>query len=468
MDQRKLKQSSKLENEGNQRLPFKFYLVDSRPETSARDQGRIPTSVCLTTDQLVDKTKIKEQEDLFESLRGTAHICIMGEGYSALPRLFGHKVTKGLAELIKADETRVHECVLFFVSRGFPFVSILEGGFAAAHAYLCREGPKDHLRVKDVLTDYDTEISIFAEFERLNHSSGREKAQRSLQNMFDSGLTVLAKSTMRFETLSSEVTSDNHQKGEQRNVVRILFGGVREEPVEDKETAADEPVDSREQPRVQPSVPFRNPSAWKTQASNVGAIHPSQETSSSSMNDGLTELEAEMQDSKQPDEVLSAVQSGVDLPSPSKDQEVKVSQKTVALGGLGSALNNSIKPSSKSQQPRNPFARFGNLGLSSSEKCSENKAPGMGNHFAGLNAFRRNAMGIMKSGDLRLPTQLPQATSQSPPNRTTSGSIRQENNVETNVVDVSATSSLSTPFRTEKVSGKQKEKMSNSAEIAEV
>jgi hypothetical protein len=400
----KLKKSSKLESEVNQVLPLKFYLVDCRPESSAQEQGRIPTSVSMTADQLAGKETTKAQEEIFESLRGAVHICVMGEGYAALPRIYGHKITKGLAEFIKADEARIQNCALFFLSRGFPFVSVLDGGFAAAHAYLCRDGPKVHLHAKNVLTDYDPEGSIFAQFERANTSTGMEKAQRSLQHIFDSGMTVLTKSTMRFETLSSEVGNENvddsfQQKGEPKHSVRRFFGGSREE-LEEKE-----PVPRTETPQPsQPSIPFRNPFARKGAEKNASRNVSTSSVHSESNEMDVDSLSLAYKTSEQLTEGSGDPQPEGNSPaSPMRQlstpqEESNASQKAGGFAGFGASLNNSMKAANKQQPARNPFARFGGLGSSAgATKSTESKGPAMVNHFAGLNQFRKNTMAMMKN-----------------------------------------------------------------------
>ncbi|KAL3917799.1 MAG: hypothetical protein SGILL_004539 [Bacillariaceae sp.] len=403
----KLQKSSKLDGEGNQGLPLKFYLVDCRPESSVLEQGRIPSSVSFVPIELVGKDKLKAQEEMFESLRGAVHICVMGEGFAALPEIYGHKLTKGLAEFIKADEKRIRDCALFFLSGGFPFVSVLEGGFAAAHAYLCRDGPKVHLHARNVLTDYDPEESIFAQFERAKTSTGKEKAQRSLQHMFDSGMTALTKSTMRFETTSSEVGSGNAEdqpepKGEPKHSVRRFFGGNREENEEKEE------VSKTETPQPsQPGIPFRNPFARKGQASKVGNKSDSGDLSTSSTHSESKEPNVESLSLTDEHQTKAPIahqtgkeDPGASTPAPPKPQEAtNASQRKGGFSGLGSALNNSMKAAHKPQTARNPFARFGGLGSNAAaKKTGETKGPGMANHLAGLNQFRKNTMAtVMKN-----------------------------------------------------------------------
>ena len=59
------------------RVPLKFFLVDSRPESTAEEQGRFPTAVVVSPETLLDPEKIEENEEMFESLRGAVHICVM-------------------------------------------------------------------------------------------------------------------------------------------------------------------------------------------------------------------------------------------------------------------------------------------------------------------------------------------------------------------------------------------------------
>lgn len=54
-----------------------FYLVDCRPESIASEQGRFPTAVTLSPEKLQDPDELQKLTDMFESLRGTVHICVM-------------------------------------------------------------------------------------------------------------------------------------------------------------------------------------------------------------------------------------------------------------------------------------------------------------------------------------------------------------------------------------------------------
>mmetsp|Transcript_4132 Transcript_4132/g.4801 ORF Transcript_4132/g.4801 Transcript_4132/m.4801 type:complete len:1000 (+) Transcript_4132:269-3268(+) len=189
---------------------LKYYLVDSRPEQTAQEQGRFPTSLSLSPEALLDPDLMKKQEEIFESLRGAVHIVVMGEGFSALPLLYGQKLNPNLNQLIAEDDSRADLCALFFVKRGFPFVSLLDGGFCGAHAWLSRHGHKRNLQPKSVLIDYDSCDSMFGQLEKayreqieFANASASEKTQLAFQGLFDKSLTSLTLSTSRFENLAS-------------------------------------------------------------------------------------------------------------------------------------------------------------------------------------------------------------------------------------------------------------------------
>ena len=64
--------------------------------------------------------------------------------------------------MAQEDDSRTERCALFFIKRGFPHVSILNGGFSASHSFLYRE---KLFPLSQVLVDYD-ENSTWAKLER--------------------------------------------------------------------------------------------------------------------------------------------------------------------------------------------------------------------------------------------------------------------------------------------------------------
>jgi hypothetical protein len=433
-----IKRASKLDHDSENRMPLKFYLVDSRPEEAAQDQGHFPTSVSLSPETMLDSDKIKLHEEMFESLRGGIHIVIMGEGFSALPSLYGHKMTQGLYEHIKEDETRNNLCALFFVKKGFPFVSVLDGGFAAAHAWLCREGPKNHFRVNNVLTDYNPEVSLFGQFERLNleqQGTGREKTQRALQNLFDSSMTALTRTTMGFDaSLASEVESGGTGTKSRQNVVSNFFGSSNDSQKHDGESNGESNDKTTSSPdsdgmKIAPnSAAFLNPFTFNKQPAIDNTTR--KVTSEPLAEDSLV-IESIDFDEDGSSDVTEQKSNGNAVPSPRTLQNTFSSAKegsSLNLGkeepktirtepplpleqskatpftGLGAALNNSLKTanSKAGAQPlaRNPFARFGlnaNAWKNADADTNVKKDVGLSAPFGGFGRLRKNTVARMKS-----------------------------------------------------------------------
>ena len=185
--------------------PIKFYLVDSRPHDTMMEQGHFPGAVNLAPDVMLDPDRSKESEELFESFRGAVHFVVIGEGWRSIPTLFDQKLTPKMADLARQDESRTNICALFLLKRGFPFVSILEGGFASAYAFLVREGSKCRITLEEALLDFDESKSIFSQMEILRNSTATERAQRMMQNALDRSVVALTKRAMEIERLASDM-----------------------------------------------------------------------------------------------------------------------------------------------------------------------------------------------------------------------------------------------------------------------
>lgn len=194
-------------------LPLKFFLVDSRSEEAAEEQGRFPTAVSLSPETMLDPEKLQKSEEQFESLRGAVHVVVMGEGFSAIPKLYNQKLSSKLEEAMKQDESRTNICALFFFKKGFPFVSILDGGFAAAHSWLVREGPSHHLDATSALIDYNPESSVFGQMEKLHTASATEKASRAMQKLMEKSLVAVTMQARQLEKLASDMESGRGRFG---------------------------------------------------------------------------------------------------------------------------------------------------------------------------------------------------------------------------------------------------------------
>jgi hypothetical protein len=433
-----IKRASKLDHSSENRMPLKFYLVDSRPEEAAQDQGHFPTSVSLSPEIMLDSDKIKLHEEMFESLRGGIHIVIMGEGFSALPSLYGHKMTQGLYEHIKEDEARNNHCALFFIKKGFPFVSVLDGGFAAAHAWLCREGPKNHFRVNNVLTDYNPEVSLFGQFERLHREqqgTGREKTQRALQSLVDSSMTALTRKTMGFDaSLASEVESGDTGPKSRHNVVSNFLGsskdsrknnGESNDESNDKSTSAPDNDGVKIAPN---SAAFLNPFAFNKQQAmdDTTKSVTSEPIAENSLviesldfdEDGSSDVAEKnsngnaAQSPRTLQNTFSSAKEGSSLNLAKEEPKTIRTEKPLSreqpkptpFAGLGAAFNNTLKTASSKvgAQPlaRNPFARFGlnaNARKNADANTNDKKGAGIGVPFGGFGQLRKNTVAMMKS-----------------------------------------------------------------------
>jgi len=190
---------------------LKWYLVDCRSQAAAKEQGLFPTAVELSPEKLQDPDALLQLTEMFESLRGAVHICIMGEGFASLPVLYD--VKGGEPKLLEDDAARTENVALFFLKKGFPFVSVLKGGFAAAHAFLWRKGPDLGLTPSDVLIGYDPIVSLFAQLEiarqeqeEFKNAPAREKTVRTLQKVIDNSMTRLTLEEQRINDLASDLS----------------------------------------------------------------------------------------------------------------------------------------------------------------------------------------------------------------------------------------------------------------------
>eukprot|EP00752_Nemacystus_decipiens_P001235 g1234.t1 len=135
-----------------EREKLSFFPVDCRPKRQV-DAGRFPTAYHLDPSAMDNPEEMAETiMSVFEPLRKRAHVCLMGSGDGHL-RERGLGLGSGAGNGRQRQATRggggdggigslkaardeysfVNTCALFFVKRGFPYVSVLEGGFAAAH-----------------------------------------------------------------------------------------------------------------------------------------------------------------------------------------------------------------------------------------------------------------------------------------------------------------------------------------------
>lgn len=316
------------------RKPLQFYLVDCRSEEAAEEQGKFPTAVSLSPETLLDPEQMQHHENMFESLRGAVHIVIMGEGFSALPYLYSSKQPAHLDNLIREDEAQVSSCALFFIKKGFPFISVLDGGFAGAHSWLVREGPKFNLKASSVLVDYDANKSPFGQMEGYHSASTTEKAQRVMQNLLESSLVSMTKRAKQLESLATESKETEASAAALPIRMPIFLRGKSTEKDESTQATTDTEGSA---------TTIKNPFA--------GLVRPG--SSMSEKNDGNSEKPSSSPSSS----ATPATATTPSLANPLKNNPFK---------GMGAALNNSLRKDPNSSVPatgdiaaNNPFRGFG-------------------------------------------------------------------------------------------------------------
>ena len=265
---------------------IKFYLVDSRSSDCRMIQGSFPTAASLTPEDLMEPEIIQEKVEMFEALRGAVHIVVMVRTFSIksapLVAFSNHiksifrvkafqnfllctitlwtKMRNGswimtnpvqvslITKIFYGREKRskltvlcslIDTCALFFIKKGFPFVSVLDGGFAAAHAWLKRDC--HDLSISKILVDYDEETSPFADLERsyqeqkeFLNASASKKTTLTMQRFIDNSMARLASAeksleefTNRSHAVKDEVTASSIEDTKIENKSNDIKTGIK-------------------------------------------------------------------------------------------------------------------------------------------------------------------------------------------------------------------------------------------------
>jgi hypothetical protein len=371
-------------------MPLRFYLVDCRSEETAEQQGRFPTAARLSPETMMDPELLQKYEDSFEAVRGSFHICIMGEGHSAIPALYSQKLTPALEEYMREDESRTNNCALFFVKRGFPFVSVLEGGFASAHAWLVREGPKKGFDIKALLVDYHPDVSLFGQMEKIRMEQKGQalyKTQRALHNLLESSMATIVRGKMQLEgSFADEVEAtaavnakENAEHSKTSEDTTTIAGGLSSLFGRRQQATATDKAPST----MNPAAPDNSEDIAKAPETEMAPIPTTQTRFTKWRNVAASAISAT-------DETLAppSSQAKPQAPAPTGNR----------FGGFGGLLNRSTStdgphdPNStqnKTQQAtrRNPFARFGGADAAKGAATSSlaglmKAAPGFGRNNA--------------------------------------------------------------------------------------
>ncbi len=115
-------------------------------------------------------------------------------------------------------------------------MSILRGGFAAAHAFLSRNGPSMDMGPEQVLIEYDPDISLFAQLETARqeeelykNAPATAKTAMTLQKIIDRSMVRLTLEEQRINDLANELAKPETVDLVKHKVVNSLasFGRVK-------------------------------------------------------------------------------------------------------------------------------------------------------------------------------------------------------------------------------------------------
>ncbi|DAZ99791.1 TPA: hypothetical protein N0F65_001300 [Lagenidium giganteum] len=166
---------------------IRYFLVDCRASDEAR-QGQIPTAFHFDPDAVTDPKVLDQVQATLNPMKNSVHLCVMGYGYGHVARELKRELTKAEAaaatgstatassavaaspfslqenffEAYAKDISRVNATVLYLTRQCFPYVSVLEGGYAEAHEHLYHS---DKFELHDLL-DHDSAQCLLCQHER--------------------------------------------------------------------------------------------------------------------------------------------------------------------------------------------------------------------------------------------------------------------------------------------------------------
>ncbi|KAH9079016.1 hypothetical protein Ae201684P_021681 [Aphanomyces euteiches] len=113
-----------------------------------------------------------------QPMKSSVHICILGHGYArhANHLIKDLNIPKSLvADMLAKDAAQVNDAVMFLTKRGFPYVSVVEGGYASAHRFLS----KSRLFSLSDLTDHDPKQCDLCQQDIALKNKGRTSSSHS-------------------------------------------------------------------------------------------------------------------------------------------------------------------------------------------------------------------------------------------------------------------------------------------------
>jgi hypothetical protein len=108
-------------------------IIDCRT-VKEQQAGTMPKTYLLPKDTYKDKQKVLEYPDHFLELRGTMHFCLMG---SSSFKSSSFDIKQGIDQGEDCEVQEMIENLLHaFVIKGFPYLSIADGGFEQCHQFI--------------------------------------------------------------------------------------------------------------------------------------------------------------------------------------------------------------------------------------------------------------------------------------------------------------------------------------------
>ncbi|KAG7389397.1 hypothetical protein PHYPSEUDO_010525 [Phytophthora pseudosyringae] len=151
--------------QGHETGSLRYFIVDCRGLADMR-RGQVPTAFHFDPDSVSDPAVLEQVLATLGPLKTAGvHVCVMGQGYAHIAeqlRQFQQKqgvaaaspfsLSEEFLETYANDQTRVQSTIDFLLKHDFPRVSVLDGGYSAAHGHLFRS----HSLTVDDLGDHDT------------------------------------------------------------------------------------------------------------------------------------------------------------------------------------------------------------------------------------------------------------------------------------------------------------------------
>ena len=108
---------------------LRYFVIDCRPSNEVSG-GRLGQAWILSLNQIRDERKKDETLKSLVGVKDNAHIVIMGSGTD---KLLEEISIKEASKYARHDLETMNEIAQFFVDAGFPFISIVDGGFLSCY-----------------------------------------------------------------------------------------------------------------------------------------------------------------------------------------------------------------------------------------------------------------------------------------------------------------------------------------------